>query len=319
MLFQMRVMCVVVLAVFAAASASAVSSGWTLMPEWAPPIDGFWPGAADLDGDGDIDLLVYDGHTCSGLRNDGGCLVGPWSSNPAWCDGLPGSGACTYPRLDLADLDEDGDDDALVGCYYGWVLFYENTGTSSEPAWTRNDDYFYANWYSSHFRAPAATDLDGDGDLDIVSGLSGVASHLIVYWNDGTPEDPAWVEDRDFFSSITPVGTSVEPNFADIDQDGDLDLVAFPIDFDNAPPNVYENIGSAVSPVWLENPGLLSGVDPVHSYWGAVLRDLDCDGRPDLLMFVIDEGAYDVQCYRNDGPITPVEPMSWGVIKAMYR
>ena len=36
-------------------------------------------------------------------------------------------------------------------------------------------------------------------------------------------------------------------------------------------------------------------------------------------MFVIDEGAYDVRCYRNEGPMTPVETTSWGVIKAMYR
>ncbi len=317
MSFQMRVLCVVVLAIFAAGAGSAqgVSIGWTLMPEWAPPIDGSWPGGADLDGDGDIDLLVSQSY--SGLRNDGGCLVGPWSSNPGWCDGLPGSGECTGPELELADLDGDGDADLLVGCFYGSILFFENTGTEVEPEWTRNDDYFHTTF--SNFRAPAAADLDGDGDLDIVSGVSAGASHLIVYWNEGTPDNPVWVEDRDFFSSLTPVGTSVEPNFADIDQDGDLDLVAFPIGHDNAPPNVYENIGSAMSPMWMENPGLLSGVDPVHSYYGAVLHDLDCDGRPDLLMFVIDEGAYDVRCYRNDGPMTPVQPTSWGVIKAMYR
>ena len=287
------------------------------MPEWAPPTSGTWPGAADLDGDGDIDLLGVEGYTYSGLRNDGGCLVGPWISNPAWCDGLPGSGACTYPRLDLADLDGDGDADFLVGCYYGKILFCENTGTELEPEWTRNDAYFYTNF--SHFRAPAAADLDGDGDLDIVSGAAGGTARLIVHWNEGTPEDPIWVEDRDFFSSITPVGISVEPNFADIDQDGDLDLVAFPIDYSDVPPNVYENIGSATSPVWLENPGLLSGVDPVHAYYGAILQDLDCDGRPDLLMFVTDGGLIEARCYRNEGPITPVEPASWGVIKAMYR
>ena len=151
------------------------------------------------------------------------------------------------PKLEVADLDQDGDCDVLVGCFYGAVLFYENTGTALEPQWTRNDDYFHTNW--SSFRAPAAVDLDGDGDLDIVSGVSAGTSHLIVYWNEGTPQEPSWNEDRDFFSSIAPVGTSVEPNFADIDQDGDLDLVALPVEMENVPPNVYENIGTATSPV----------------------------------------------------------------------
>ena len=295
--------------------ASGESIAWTLMPEWAPPAAASWPGAADLDGDGDPDLLA--GMSCDGLRNDGGCLVGPWGETPSWCDGLPDAGDCVHARVELADLDQDGDTDALFGCYYGSILFFENVGTPHEPQWNRNDDYFYTSW--SNFRAPGAADLDGDGDLDIVAGVSAGLSHLVVYWNIGIPAAPVWIEDRDFFSSIAPLGTSVEPNFADIDQDGDLDLVAFPIGWDDVPPNVYENIGTAASALWQTNPGLLSGIDAVHSYHGGVLTDLDCDARPDLLMFVIDDGEYEARCYRNDGPMTAVEQTSWGLIKSLYR
>ncbi len=297
-------------------AAQAETIGWTLMPDWAPPIGGAYPGAGDLDGDGDTDLLVSLPY--EGLRNDGGCAVTPWVSMTSWGDGLPSTASCAYPRLEVADLDKDGDCDVLIGCYYGSVRFYENEGSPSVPVWTRNDAYFYTNW--SGFRAPAAVDLDADGDLDIVAGVSAGTSHLIVYWNEGTPQEPSWLEDRDFFSSIAPAGISVDPNFADIDQDGDLDLVALPVEMENVPPNVYENIGTAVSPVWSSNPGLLHGIESVYAHHGGVLTDLDCDNRPDLVMFVITADLEsEVRCYRNDGPVTAVEQTSWGLLKALYR
>ncbi|MCD4690597.1 FG-GAP-like repeat-containing protein [bacterium] len=280
------------------------------MPEWAPPCYSIYPGAADLDGDGDTDLLFkYDG-----MQNDGGCDVGPWVHNEAWCEGLPDGGECVIAKFDLADLDADGDADLLAGCSYGSVLFYENTGTSLEPEWTRNDDYFYTDF--SNFRSPAAVDLDGDGDLDIVSGVSGGTTRLIVHWNDGTPQEPVWIEDREFFSSIAPAGISVDPNFADIDLDGDLDLVTLPIFEDDAPLGVYENVGTVGNAIWEENPGLLTGVAQEPEYYGGVLTDLNCDGRPDLVMVLHLTGPI---CYRNDGPVTAVEQTSWGLIKALYR
>ncbi len=292
-------------------SSNAETIGWTLMPEWAPGCDGIYPGAADLDGDGDVDLMfAYD---C--MRNDGGRSVGPWVHNGAWCEGLPDPNECVFAKFDLADLDADGDADLLAGCYYGAILFYENTGSAFEPQWTRNDDYFFTSW--SSIRAPGAADLDGDGDIDIVSGAPGTSSRLMVHWNEGTPTSPVWIEDREFFSSISPLGISLDPNFADLDQDGDLDLVAFPTNWDDIPPNVYENVGSATSAVWQENPGLLTGVASEHIYYGGVLADLDCDGRPDLIMRV--QYPDGVLCYRNDGPVTPVEQMSWGRVKALYR
>ncbi len=294
------------------ASASTVS--WTEMPNWAtPPSLGTRPTVADLNGDGRPDLMVA-GYW-HGFRNDGGCSGPFWSLADEWCVGLPILVA-TCPEL--CDLDDDGDADILVGGWYGEVLFYENTGTPQSPVWMRNDAYFYHQWSNS--RAPGSADLDGDGDLDIVSGSTNPVA-LLVHWNDGTPASPIWREDTTFFSDIplSWLGHSTDPNFADLDEDGDLDLVTAP----NWPAimHAFENAGPGSNPMWVPNDDLLMGVERPERPYGAALRDLNCDGRADLIVSGRFAGSSvsETRCYRNDGPVTAVESVTWGRVKALFR
>ena len=171
---------------------------WTAKSAWNTPDIGTYccPTVADLDGDGDYDLLVgaTDGKT-SGYENTGNSSSPVWTANSAWNVADVGNHAIPF----LVDLDGDGDYDLLIGEEEGVVYGYENTGNVSSPSWTANSAWDVS--YPGERRAsPAAEDLDGDGDYDLIIGdYSGVS-----YGYENIPIPPV----ADFIASET---TGYEP------------------------------------------------------------------------------------------------------------
>ncbi len=282
---------------------------WVERDNWAPLQTGYHPGAGDLDGDLDIDLIVCD--PLGAVENVGGTLLPLWSQKNEWVAGivLPVEEA----QADLGDFDNDGDLDLVIGCHGEGILYFENTGSSSSPAWTRNDDYFYASGWTTC--PPSAVDLDGDGDLDIAVGHHGFPGAIGCYWNDGTPTEPSWVMDWTAFGGISPCGAYHDLNFGDIDGDGDFDMITSP-EAGTGVLQAYENTGSDTSAQWLFNLGMISGMPQYGDMRGGCLVDLNGDDRPDFLVY----RAYGATCYRNEGPdTTAVKEISWGRVKAEFR
>ncbi len=124
---------------------------------------------ADVDGDGDLDVVI-------GLENGTQIL---WFENPR----PAGSVTAHWPRLDIGDvagqgfsmdtedMDGDGDPDVVVGEHRGSqnnrVIVFENTGGRSE--WPFHVIDIQPATVCDHHDGTQLIDMDGDGDLDIIS------------------------------------------------------------------------------------------------------------------------------------------------------
>lgn len=201
------------------------------------------PAFGDLDGDGDEDLLLGQWRDrVAYYRNDG---PGP-GLLPRWT--LADSAAAVLTRgrnttPALGDLDRDGDLDLLVGEASGVLNYYRNEGGPTAPRFQLVTDRFQEIDVGRR-SVPALIDLDGDGDLDLAVGTE--ASGLRLFLNEGAADatalpaaagaparsradrpvgaaaDPLFVETSPFGPDVPAFAT---PAFADIDGDGDLDLV----------------------------------------------------------------------------------------------
>ncbi len=119
---------------------------------------------ADLDGDGDLDAVV-------GPEGDSVDLV--WLRNPGvagedWPAQIIGRGLGGVYSMHLADMDLDGDPDVVLGEHKGAtrVLIFENGGSGA--SWTAHEVDPGGSGIDHH-DGTVPVDIDGDGDLDIVS------------------------------------------------------------------------------------------------------------------------------------------------------
>jgi len=178
------------------------------------------PAFADLDDDGDQDMLIgsEDG-TLTYLQNIGTPQVPVWDS-PVY----------NYAGIDVdynsapafADVDNDGLLDLFVGSYAGTLRYLHNNGTPSAPSWM--DLGNYPGIDVGAYSAPAFGDLDGDQDLDLLIGNGGLGGFVGFYRNQGTPQLPSWTLETAYYQNWD-FGDHSAPCFADLDADGDSDLL----------------------------------------------------------------------------------------------
>jgi hypothetical protein len=193
--------------------------------------DGFTPTFIDLDGDGDQDLVYGDRNgNFYYLQNTGTATAPAFAPAVFNAFGLADIGMYSAPAF--TDIDGDGDLDLLSGEYYGDFFYFENTGTSAAPTFTTPITNPFGLSDIGNYSAPAFTDMDGDGDLDLLSGESGGEFYYLQ--NTGTTSLPAFAASQLNPFNLTRVGNSSGPGggnystpaFVDIDNDGDKDLMA---------------------------------------------------------------------------------------------
>ena len=125
------------------------------------------PSFADLDNDGDMDLLVAEQYANMQYFENIGTAEAPSFEAPQQNPfGLSTGYGISAPEF--GDFDNDGDQDIVVGAYYGNFEYYLNTGTDSTPNFFGPATNPFGLTQTYEFAFPASADLDGDGDLDLL-------------------------------------------------------------------------------------------------------------------------------------------------------
>ncbi|MFN3242214.1 MAG: FG-GAP-like repeat-containing protein [Planctomycetota bacterium] len=208
----------------------------------------------DIDGDGDLDLLMGNEDFVSNevyVNNGAGVFTNVTAT------ALPAQAFDTKNHV-VADFDGDGDADWLAvgpdGCRY-----YENNGAGvfSDQTAVRLLNVPLGLGFE-YYQAPPARDLDGDGDLDVL--VPGVGGLLL---NQNGVLTPA--------ATQLPAAASGAHWLVDVDGDGDIDVFA------SYGRLLYENLGNGVFVDVTGNSGVASTVPGYGAF------DVDDDGDVDLV------------------------------------
>ncbi len=232
--------------------------------------------AADIDGDGDQDVLS----------------VAFADDRLAWFENTDGAGTFVLGQsihapfagegsIFTADLDRDGDLDVLSsGASFDRIAWYENTDGAGTFGAQQEISIL-----ADAAREVFAADLDGDGDVDVISAS----------WND---DKIAWYENTDGAAtfgaqqiiSSAPDGAEAI-HAADMDLDGDLDIVS------------ASSLDDSIS--WFENDGAANfGPRRIITTEAAAARSVfvaDVDGDGDLDALSAAQTGDSIDWYRNRG------------------
>ena len=232
---------------------------------------------ADMDGDGDLDILQGQYYGVIDYFENTGTSASPVfgapQSNPF---GLVSTLYVSLPTA--ADMDNDGDFDLLVGEAYGNFAYFENTGTPTAPSFAAPVQNPFGLTGTYLIAAPTSADIDNDGDMDMLVGE--YYGNLQFFENTGTANAPAFAAPVQNPFGMTSTYMLAFPVFGDLDLDGDLDLMVGEYYGNN---QFFENTGTLTTPSFATpvlNPFGLVAVNQISC---PTLGDLDNDGDLDLL------------------------------------
>ncbi len=247
-----------------------------------------WLTTADVDSDGDLDIMAAgSGSQIWWYRNiNGGGAFGPQLTVTDAAGPLCAADM-THPA-EVVDLDGDGDPDVLSAGQGPALVWYPNGGTGGFGE-ARLITLAQAD-IGSGITSIRSTDVDADGDLDVVWSTRDGDDNLRLRRNDGTGAFSA----TEVLGSVGQAGLVGVP--ADIDRDGDRDLIVA------VGGSAAGSVGEGIA--WLENidgTGAFSqahiAAEATNGIQSVVVGDLDGDGDADLVSASVNDDR--VAWYEN--------------------
>lgn len=228
-----------------------------VMSENTPP-----KALADMDGDGDLDMLSTTPGFVKLRLNNG---TGSFGTATSFAVNDPGK------ALTTADVDGDGDAD-LVAALGNTAFLWRQIATGFDS----RQDIDLGGTFGASTAALALADVDGDGDLDLLATRAYTATNVLVAvrLNDGTGTFSG--------TGSVPVGTNgnITRDLAvgDLDNDGDMDLLtcAGPLAGSSGELALRLNDGTGT---FSSSPAVSLDINPET----LTLGDMDNDGDLDVL------------------------------------
>ena len=236
------------------------------------------PAVTDLDGDGDLDLVV--GSKLDPIALDAGRLhvyenVGTVAA-PHFVFREAVLLADSYHYAPgFADLDGDGQPELLLGTWNEDVRLFARSDAAGAMGWVPVMEGPLVELPRGSHSVPAAGDLDGDGDLDLLVGEA--SGEINFFRNVGTPFEPAFELVTESLDGID-VGRRSAPVLLDLDADADLDLI---VGREEGGAAVFRNVGGLTTPRFEPAPDLATSLP---KYSALTLGDVDADGDLDLVI-----------------------------------
>jgi hypothetical protein len=220
-------------------------SGW----QWHPIYKAGWIMtilARDMDGDGDLDLIITDrkgqSRGCHWLENPG---PGP-KQKQAWPVHSIGGKNKEVMFLAAGDIDQDGREDLAAAVKDSGVLIFRRTA-EKPAAWETIEIPMPAETGTG--KGVAIADVDGDGQNDLVVTCENAVKKTGVFWLSRDKSVP-FAKAKWTAHEISGKAEGVKYDLVeliDLDGDGDLDVLTC---------EERDNLGV----IWYENPGQKASV-----------------------------------------------------------
>lgn len=238
---------------------------------------------ADIDADGDYDCFVGTSDGNIALFENAGDSISPsWKQvTQQYLD----IDLNTIDRLKvrLIDIDSDSDLDLFIGgALSNSLLFYKNVGTIFNAEWELVPGFFdeIEAEEDLKFCFPAFVDIDNDDDYDLIYGNR--KGYDVFYENQGDKYSCNFVKQSSDYFGLSSIKNSHNIEFADIDDDSDLDALVGT----HYTLTLIKNVGTAESAEWQVDTSNYLGINKYNcgTYFSPSVTDINSDNILDLLV-----------------------------------